>query len=40
MIRGYIIWRNNHDYAKRLRRVAERANGALHTTSSPVIVQD
>jgi len=35
MIRGYIIWRNNHAHAERLRRVAERANGALYTTSSP-----
>jgi transposase len=28
MIRRYIIWRNNHAYDERLRRVAERANVA------------
>jgi hypothetical protein len=28
MIRRYIIWRNNHAYDKRLRRVADRANVA------------
>jgi hypothetical protein len=35
MIRGYIIWRSNYAYEERLRRAAERANGALHTTGSP-----
>ncbi len=35
MVRRYIIWRNNHAYEERLRRVAERTNGALYTTSSP-----
>jgi hypothetical protein len=35
MVRGYIIWRNNHAYEERLRRAAERADGALYTTSSP-----
>jgi len=28
MIRRYIIWRNNHPYDKRLRRVVTRANMA------------
>ncbi len=35
MIGACIIWRNNHAYLERLRRVAERANGTLYTTSSP-----
>ena len=35
MIRGYIIWRSNYAYEERLRRAAERADGALYTTSSP-----
>jgi hypothetical protein len=26
MIRRYIIWRNNHAYDQRLRRIAARAN--------------
>ena len=26
MIRRYIIWRNNHAYDKRLRRIIDRAN--------------
>jgi hypothetical protein len=28
MIRRYIIWRNNHAYDERLRRVVTRANVA------------
>ena len=28
MIRRYIIWRNNHAYDERLRRIVERANVA------------
>ena len=28
MIRRYIIWRNNHAYDQRLRRIVERANAA------------
>ncbi len=28
MIRRYIIWRNNHAYDKRLRRIVDRANVA------------
>jgi hypothetical protein len=28
MIRRYIIWRNNHAYAERLRRIVDRANVA------------
>jgi hypothetical protein len=28
MIRRYIIWRNNHAYDERLRRVVARANVA------------
>jgi hypothetical protein len=28
MIRRYIIWRNNHAYDERLRRIADRANVA------------
>jgi hypothetical protein len=28
MIRRYIIWRNNHAYDERLRRVVDRANVA------------
>ena len=28
MIRRYIIWRNNHAYNKRLRRIVDRANVA------------
>jgi hypothetical protein len=28
MIRRYIIWRNNHAYDERLRRIIERANVA------------
>ena len=26
MIRRYIIWRNNHAYDERLRRIVDRAN--------------
>jgi len=26
MIRRYIIWRNNHAYDERLRRIIDRAN--------------
>ena len=28
MIRRYIIWRNNHAYDQRLRRIVDRANVA------------
>jgi hypothetical protein len=28
MIRRYIIWRNNHAYDERLRRIIDRANVA------------
>ena len=28
MIRRYIIWRNNHAYDERLRRIVDRANAA------------
>ena len=28
MIRRYIIWRNNHAYDERLRRIVDRANVA------------
>jgi hypothetical protein len=28
MIRHYIIWRNNHAYDERLRRIVDRANVA------------
>jgi len=28
MIRRYIIWRNNHAYDQRLRRIVDRANAA------------
>jgi len=28
MIRRYIIWRNNHVYDERLRRIVDRANVA------------
>jgi hypothetical protein len=28
MIRRYIIWRNNHAYEQRLRRIVDRANAA------------
>jgi len=28
MIRRYIIWRDNHAYDKRLRRIVDRANVA------------
>jgi hypothetical protein len=33
MIRRYIIWRNNHAYDERLRRVIARANVACRGTS-------
>ena len=29
MIRQYIIWRNNHAYDERLRRIIDRANVGL-----------
>jgi transposase len=35
MIRRYIIWRNNHAYDKRLRRIINRANVACYGTSVP-----
>ena len=35
MIRRYIIWRNNHAYEERLRRVVARANVARGGTSWP-----
>jgi hypothetical protein len=34
MIRRYIIWRNNHAYDERLRRIVDRANAAGYGTST------
>ncbi len=33
MIRRYIIWRNNHAYDERLRRIVTQANVAWYGTS-------
>jgi transposase len=35
MIRRYIIWRNNHAYDEKLRRIVNRANVACYGTSMP-----
>ena len=40
MIRGYIIWPNNHAYEERPRRVAERQTEPYIPLVRRVIVQD